>query len=49
MYISQINIAIATKRNFTVKCIVTLSVGCHVEEINRDVLSYNMKNVGETK
>jgi hypothetical protein len=40
---------VATKRNITVKRIVTSSVGRHVARINGDNLSYDMKNVGEAK
>jgi hypothetical protein len=49
LYILRINIAVATKRNITIKRIVTSSVGRHVAEINGDCLSYDMKNVGEAK
>ena len=41
--------AVVTKRNMTVKCIVPSSVGRRVAGINGDFLSYNMKNVGEAK
>jgi hypothetical protein len=49
LYVLRINIAVATKRNITVKLIVTSSVGRHVVGINDDCFSYDMKNVGEAK
>jgi hypothetical protein len=45
----RINIAVATKRNNTVKGIVTSSGGCHAVGISGASLSYDMKNFGEAK
>jgi hypothetical protein len=45
----RIIIAVATKRNITVKRIMTLFVGRHVAGISGGFFSYNMKNVGEAK
>jgi hypothetical protein len=48
-HILRINIAIATKRNITVKRIVKSSVKRRVVGINGKCISYNVTNVGRPK